>query len=319
MNELVSMQKVDAVDVFVNGNLYELLNSIKNHAMSEARKIGTDVSTKSNREAIASLAWETTRSKTALFDMAFALTEDWRKKTKSVNNNRKVAVDFMEVIISDIRLPLTQFENKEKARVEDHEAALSAIEQTAIFVQEPGLEEIREREKHLNTAMERDWEEFQDRAKTIRAQAFNALSFKMVAVKKRIEQEEEATRLRKENEALLEEKRINDLRVAAEEKARNEAAEQVRLANSRADQAAKDANLAAENERNKIAAENAKAAKETADRESSQEHRHKINNEALEAIAAVHSQFYGEPNEEFCKAVVEAIAKGQIPNVKINY
>ncbi|OJW20518.1 MAG: hypothetical protein BGO51_21990 [Rhodospirillales bacterium 69-11] len=81
-----------------------------------------------------------------------------------------------------------------------------------------------------------------------------------------------------------------------------------------AEKAAKEAEeRAAQKERERIEAEKKAEADAAAKREADKKHRARINNEALGGLVAAGL------TEDQGKAVVEAIAKGQIPNVKITY
>lgn len=113
---------------------------------------------------------------------------------------------------------------------------------------------------------------------------------------------------REKDEADARAKKAEDDRIAAETKAKAdaEAAEKKRLADI--EQARKDE----EARQQKIRDDEAEA---TAKREADREHKAKINNEAVVALSI------SVPDLEmgFCKKVIEAIARGQIPNVKIIY
>jgi len=120
----------------------------------------------------------------------------------------------------------------------------------------------------------------------------------------------EAERLAKEQAAQAEERRIT-----AEKKAKEDAE--------------KAAQAAIEAERERIRQEAELVRRETEKREANKKHRAKINNEALNSIADILTSSI-EPNRsvlypakpeliEAAKLLVEAIAKGEVPNVSINY
>jgi len=119
---------------------------------------------------------------------------------------------------------------------------------------------------------------------------------------------EQARIQREKDEADARAKKAEDDRIAAEAKAKAdaEAAEKKRLADI--EQARKDE----EARQQKIRDDEAAA---TAKREADREHKAKINNEAVVALSI------SVPDLEmgFCQKVIEAIARGQIPNVKIIY
>ena len=75
---------------------------------------------------------------------------------------------------------------------------------------------------------------------------------------------------------------------------------------------------AVEKERQRVEAEKRKEAEALEKREANKKHRAKINNEALDKIRKIISEFEGTPVDA-SKAIIEAIAKGEVPHVQINY
>lgn len=126
----------------------------------------------------------------------------------------------------------------------------------------------------------------------------------------------ESDRIAAEQKAARE-KALADERAAQAEQARiaaeKKAAEDARLA---ADKAAKDKKAAeeaaAERERARIAAEKKAEAEAAAKREADKEHRRKINTEAWHVLKNL-------VGNDGATNVIEAIAKGQIPHIKIAY
>ena len=116
------------------------------------------------------------------------------------------------------------------------------------------------------------------------------------------ERAREAERLRVEQEAQAEERRI-----AAEKKAK--------------DDAEKAAAEAVEKERLRIAEEKRKEDEAAEKREANKRHCAKINNEAAQAIAKILNKLELQECdfETIDKKIVEAIAKGEVPHVKIIY
>lgn len=117
-----------------------------------------------------------------------------------------------------------------------------------------------------------------------------------------------------EEEKAAAEKKAEEDRIAAEAKAKKDAEE----AQAAADKKAKEeAEAAAQRERDKIAAEEKAKADAAAKREADLNHKRKINNEALAAV--LKAMQADDILEDQAKAVIEAIALGQVPNVKIFY
>lgn len=116
--------------------------------------------------------------------------------------------------------------------------------------------------------------------------------------------------LREKQEAEVRAKRAEEEKIAAEQKSRVEAMLAL-------DKAERDKQAAIEEERAKVAA----AAKAEADanvaREANTKHRAKVNNEALQAIQLIVDAV--PAGDDAVKAIIVAIAKGEVPHVKISY
>lgn len=121
---------------------------------------------------------------------------------------------------------------------------------------------------------------------------------------------EQAERARVERERQEAEERA--AKAEADAKAAAEKAEADRIAAEL--KAKRDAEAAVEAERQRIADEQAKEKAEAEAREKDKKHKAAVNRDAVEKLVE-----YAMISEETAKAVVTAIAKGQIPNVKISY
>ena len=223
----------------------------------------------------------------------------------------------------------------------------------------PTVAEVNERAEQFGKIAPRNWQEFQMRydyavktvSDTLEKLLADATKRENEAAELERLRREEAERKQKEHETRIAAEAAEKAKKAAEEKAAADAeAERIRTENERKKieaekQAAIDAAAKAESERlaaiekaetDRVAAEEkakreqeaavqrerdrADAVKkaeeaETARREADKEHRKKINNEALNAINAV----LDASKSDMARSIVEAIAKGQIPHVKIGY
>jgi colicin import membrane protein len=355
MNELVAVEQIHAIDVFVDRGLDPFLEQIEKEVRTAA--VSLDISTEAGRKEIASLAYKVARSKTALDDLGKNLTEDWKAKSRAVDAERKRMRDKLDALKDEIRSPLTEWENKEKARLEKHEADIAEITNGGTFTlqswQNLSVEVMRDRLKEIEADGAKDWQEFQARGKY-------AVDTAVAAIKTAIEKREhydaeqaELARLRKAEEERKQKER--EERIAAESAARataeaeaeakrkEEAAEETRLAlvrekdeADRRAQAAEDAKKAAEEKavRDRIAAE-AKAKRDAeaaaqAEREQIEAERQAEADAAAkreadkkhrtkinnEALAALVASGLAEAD---ARKAVEVIAKGQVPHVKIAY
>ncbi|WP_020471490.1 coiled-coil domain-containing protein [Zavarzinella formosa] len=389
MNQLVVLEQLKPLDIFTPQGTSDILDKIK----IEARSHVLDISTDKGREQIRSLAYTIARSKTLLDEMGKELVAEQKKQLALVDGERKRIRDDLDALKDEIRAPLTEWENAEKQRVEGHEQALKAFDSLIRFdTPHPASVEVQNRQKAMDAANSRDWQEFGNRAQLAYDAARQALSDTLQSSQK-YESElaelerlrrEEADRKAREREELIKAEAATKAKAEAEAKARKEAeaeaarvkaeqekAEQERQriqkekedAESRAKKAeadrlaailksAADSKAAAEKaERDRAEAEekaaaDAKAAAEKAElekaaavqaerdraeavrkaeaeaaakREADRKHRAKVNNEALEALNAVMTGDGLLSAGAAAKAIVEAIAKGMIPHVKINY
>lgn len=343
--------------VFVKGGGDPIIDHVKAEVKKEQPNL--DISTPTGRKAIASLAYKIAQTKSKFDKIGKALTEEQRAQIDAVNEERKRVEAELQKLQDEVRAPLTAWEEADKKRIADHETGIASIKGALVFVGDPTADDIRLSIDNLNLLMLRDWEEFQVRATFEHKTAIDALtkmhadkikSDADAAELARL-QKAEADRLQKERE----DKIAADAKAAAEEKAAADAkalAEKVEADKKKAedDKAALAKTLAdalAKAEADKIAAAKkaeddkkaaaaaatkaaedkaaaAKAAEEkaAAEREADQKHKAKINNAALkamlEAIDKIPKEKISSPTEAM-KAILTAIAKGQIPNVTINY
>jgi len=90
-NDLIQIQTLKSVDVF-DGGVDDILKKIKEQVRSH---VG-DMSTKSGRESIASIAHKVARTKTTLDNMGKELMADARKTVDTVNAERKKLRDELD-------------------------------------------------------------------------------------------------------------------------------------------------------------------------------------------------------------------------------
>ena len=113
-NELIVIEEVKAIEVFTDKGIRPLIDAIRKKALSEV----PDMKTKKGRDRVKSLAFTVAKTKTALDGLGKELTEDWKKKAKVVDSSRKLMREELDAIKEEVRAPLTEYENREKLRVE---------------------------------------------------------------------------------------------------------------------------------------------------------------------------------------------------------
>ena len=185
--------------------------------------------------------------------------------------------------------------------------------------QEEADRKQREHEERLKAAAaEQARKEAQEKArKDAEAEAARVKAEQEKTEKERLriqreKDEAEAKAKKAEEELLAAIAKAEADRAAAEQKAEQE----------RKDAEAKakrDAEAAVQAERDRAEAAKKAEAEAAAKREADKKHRAKVNNEALNGIVTHCNSEALDITPEIAKAVIEAIAKGQVPHVKISY
>jgi len=160
--ELIQIETLDPIPLFVDGGLEIILSKIE----EDARSIIQDMTTPEGRKQIASHAYKIARSKTTIDDLGKKLVSDWKTKAKFVDSVRKGSRDRLDALRDEIRKPLNEWENKEKDRVTGHEKALEEIMDLLQFSSDYNLRpvEIQRRLLSLQSYKRRVWDEFQTKA-----------------------------------------------------------------------------------------------------------------------------------------------------------
>ncbi len=341
-NALAVINEKNVVQFFAEKGLDPVLEKIR----EEVASFKPDMTTETGRAAIASFAFKIAKMKNRMDDLGKQLVSGIKQQAKVIDAERSRAWDVIEALQHQVRKPLTEWEEKEKQRVANHKSTLDSISGSLALPINVSIAEIESRLVALSTFVGKDFEEFSDLTNQTLNNAIEQLTFKLDAMKKaeadRLElvrlQQAEEDRKRKEREEEIardaaakakkeaEDKAETD-RIAAEKKAKDEAdasanreaAEKARADKAEADKAAaieqarieKEAAVAAE--RKRADDEKKKSDDEAAAREKDKKHKAKINNEALAALSAITGA------EASAKKIIEAIAKSQIPHVKITY
>lgn len=285
----IEYRQDESVKIFVENDIQMILDEIQRQVLNQI----PDVSTVDGRTDIASRAYFVSKQKVKLDALGKELVSEWKDKARAVDNVRKQAREFLDVLRKKVRQPLTDWEAAEaylaKAKKLAAEVAIAhknAIEENYIFDR---TRDLREREEELLRKEKR------------------AISLRL---------EEEMLEKRKERERIIK----ADAKREAEREAQkridavlHEKAEAV----VRAEQAKIDAIKA---ERDRAAREKAleeserakakiKAARQAADLQ----HRRKINNEALAGFSK------NGISIELGKKIIGLIARGHIPYINIKY
>ena len=350
--ELVVIKNDDALAVFSDkAKLDPILAKVRAHIDAFE---GGDVATEEGREKIKKMAFAVTKSKTALEAVGDKIAKEIKELPKKIDAGRKHVKDTLDAWRDEVRKPLTDWETADNARIKLHTDELDALKLVA--GQPPGsADELRaliaQVEAIADSAEVR--QEFSDGFKIVKGGTLTALREKLAWREKYDAEQAELAALRAAA-AAREAEEAERRRIAADaeakagaEKAAAEAAERAAaLAVERERERAEQERMVAERralaereagekreadlkaaaeaaERRALEAEakakadlEAAAAAERAEqerREKDKAHRGNINRAAVAALVKA-----GIPDAN-AKTAITAIAKGEIPAVRITY
>lgn len=304
-----------------------------------------DTTTNKGREAIKSLAYKVSRSKTALDEAGKALNEDARKQINQVDAARKTIRERLDALRDEARKPLTEWEAAEAARKDRIEAVLVTLRNHGMTGENTSAE-IKAKAAELSAiAIDDSFAEFQQQALMVRETSIEGLRSLFAAAKTREAQQAELEALRAEKAAReaaeaerLEAERAEQERKEAEARSAREAEERAAREKANAErlerekqeaiaraavesearhqreleEAERRANEAAQRERDRIAAEQRAEAEAQRKREESARIRNRVRREIAAALAAL-------PQPLTSETVAEALVAGGIPNCKVTF
>lgn len=281
---IIELPKSNAIQVFTEpGGIEPYLQKIREEALSHV----PDLSTKTGRAAIASIAAKVARSKTYLDDAGKQLCDAERAKIdatlSAVMASRKRIKEELDALRDEVRKPLTEWENAEAERKGKIEARIEAMRR----LPESGSDSVAI-EKHLNrlekTEINESFEEYTAEAAIVRTHAIRDckqhLDNQLKIEHEKIELEE----LRKKQAE--QEQKNRETEIA------KQAADRVKIEFEREAKA-------------KLEAEKKRAANEN--------HRKVIINQAVESLIS-----FGFLDHD-AKAIIELIVNDNISNVTINF
>ena len=341
---LVTLQPENALTLFTAGTgLESLLTDIRKQASS----LVPDLTTAKGRKEIASVAYAVAQTKTYLDGIGKALTDEYKEIPKKIDATRKQIRDELDKLKDEVRAPLTAYEGAEANRVAALQQRLNRIAELGnLPANSPGAtaEQLAAWLTELEgTAIDDTWQEKQTEAGVAKEAATIKVTQALEARKQYEAQQAELERLRQEQAKRDQEERERQIAEQArqaeadrqlqeraesqrreqqakerEEQARRDAEEaQRKQAEAEANaqrQAEEAAARAAEQERQRIEAQQKAEQEEAARRAADVEHRRTINAAAVTAIMLA-----ADVDPEQARLVVEAIARGKIPNVSISY
>lgn len=338
--DIIATVTANPVTVLTNEKTYsEFYARMK----AECDEFEPDLSTVTSRAKISAQAYKVTRTKTAIDAAGKKLNEDARAQINAVDASRRKIRDELDALAEEVRRPLTEWEEAEKARA----AKVKEIRENVIGLGNSSPHEtpqdIRDRldqlaeiilsgdilgDEYADIVADRDASLAHLRAHLERAVKAEEDAAELARLRAEQEAREQAEREAKEKAEREESERIARERVEAEYKANvereAEKARQAEILKAKAEQeriereaAERVAKAEAEAKRVKEDAERAErerlakieqTQREERERQEDREHRGKIMREAKEAIMAL------GPDEEMARKIVLAMVAGEIPH-----
>lgn len=344
-NELVVIEPANALVLFTEGQgLPDILADIR----AKATSLVPDITTAKGRKEIASVAHAVARTKTYLDGLGKDLVDQYKEIPKRIDANRKQIRDELDKLKDEVRAPLTAYEDAEAARAAALQQRLNEIAQlgnmpvTAIHgatAEQLGgwlaqLEQI---------AIDDTWQEKQTEAGIAKEAAILKVTQAMEARQQYEAEQAELERLRQAQAKRDQEERERQIAERARQQEaerqlqeRAEAQRRELAAKQQAEQARRDAELAeqrrieaeasakrqaeeaaakaAEQERQRIEAEQQAEMAAQAKREADTEHRRAINNRIIGDL-----MIECDVDPDQARKIAEAIVRGKISNVSVNY
>ncbi|MEH3248470.1 hypothetical protein POV86_04235 [Enterobacter roggenkampii] len=331
-----------APSIYVENGLDKFIEQIR-EGVNEV----PDLSTAKGRARIASLAAQVSRSKTAVEKPGRDYLKRLKEQPKVVEAELRRFVTECDQLRDEVRRPLTEWEDAEKARTEALQQRLVDLRALADVIDAAGnylpSTDIQSRiQEAKSVVLDESWQERAAEAGVAKDSTIQQLEASLAVAQKREHEAAELERLRKEAEEKARLEREEAIRREAAEQAKRDAeakaqAEidaaarreaEARAATERAERKAKAATEKAEQEKNDAIAaerrrqeeaetarlaEQKRIADEEARRAADKEHRSAINRQAIADLIES-----GLPQEMAEKALI-AIVSGKVSAVSIKY
>lgn len=292
--ELVLASEISALEVFTGGKVQEVVERIKAHVSS----IATDATTDAGREAITSLAYKVTRSKTTIDNVGKGIKDPMMEDINKIDAVRRYARTALEALADDIKKPVTEYNLREAARVKAIQTKIDAIKALV----RPDMMTYFELCQAIDSLDEINPAEFADYAE----QVSTTMAETKALLTERLEPQRKYEADQKELEVLRQEKAARE---AAEAKAAADAKHQQEIADA--------SERAAMAERNRIEVEAKRKEAEQAKRDADENHKRAVNNDIKAALMAVDASDL--LTDEQATLITRALVMGQIPNTKVTY
>lgn len=243
-NQLVVVQKENALQLFTTE---KGLDPILMGVRKLIDEFKPDVSTKKGRDAIASIAHSVAKSKTYLDGIGKELVDKLKEQPKLVDAERKRIRDTLDAWKDEVRKPLTDWEEAEKARVDTHKANIATFHDLIVLPNNCNSSAIKSMiESAKSIIVDQSFEEFEAEAHRAKEQCLLQLGQYLQSAVKYEAEQAELERLRKE--AAEREQKEREERIAREaaENARRQAELEAQRQREAAEKAERDRKLESE-------------------------------------------------------------------------
>nr|WP_285896495.1 hypothetical protein [Pseudomonas syringae] len=120
-----------------------------------------DLKTKKGRDAVASMAHQIAKSKTALEAVGKEISAQQKEIPKKIDAERKRVWDMLESWQKEVRKPLTDWEEANDRRIDAHNDGIQRIKDMAVFAETPTAAHVAQVIADLEmVAIDDDWDEF---------------------------------------------------------------------------------------------------------------------------------------------------------------
>lgn len=317
----------NAAVIYKDGGLKPFFEHIKEQVSGEV----PDISTAKGRDRIKSLAAQVSKSKVAVEKPGREYLRQVKELPKQIEKELREFVDACDALRDEIRKPVTEFEEKEAARIAKHESAILRLNQISNIDSASKNECIALMKEVDAVAIDESCEEFMHRYVMAKKLAKERLACHL----ENIALLEEQDRIRKEEELQAQKEREERIAREAKEAAEREAKEREELLKKEQAEALlkaeidkKNALIAAEKEKQdaieaerlklefqrKLEQETKEAAEaEEAKKAANKAHQKAVNNEILQLLVNL------GVSDDIGKAIICAAAKNQLGQMIIKY
>ncbi len=227
-NELIIPQDLNPTVIFSKP---EKVDAILQQIEEAVKNFTSDISTPQGRDAIKSMAYKISRSKTTLDEMGKGLVLDWKAQAKLVDNERSRIRGRLDELKEQVRQPLTDFENAEKERIQIRQDRICEIESLCNFAGDDfhHSQFYKDTIVEVNFLKEFDWQEFDFKAKSTANECLELLNKRIKIALGREAEQVELEKHRKEKAERVQKEREERIAQEATERAKKEAEEMAEL------------------------------------------------------------------------------------------